>query len=92
MAAQKSISKGIPRKRPRVLSLRFAKRPRHGVVLYSNVQSRSRGTRIIHVVTAAKRVRKMRFRCSCEIASFNPRKQCIHVESVRFKMWQRRTA
>jgi hypothetical protein len=69
-------------KRPRVLSLKFAKHARHGVALYSNVQSRSRGTRIIHTVTGAKRGRKLRFRCSCESASFRPRTACIPTDTI----------
>ena len=77
---------------PRVLSLKVAKAPRHGVVIYANVQSRSRGTRIIHTVTAAKRLRKKIFRCSCESASFNPRKACIHILAVRVKLARQKAA
>lgn len=77
---------------PRVLSLKVAKAPRHGVLIYANVQSRSRGTRIIHVVTGAKRSHKKMFRCSCEAASFNPRKLCIHVLAVLAKIAARRKA
>lgn len=76
-------------KLPRVLSIKRAKKPIHGVVLYSNVQSRSRGTRVIHTVTAAKYGRKLRFRCSCEAASFNPKQKCIHVQSVVAKIRKR---
>lgn len=67
---------------PRILSLKRAKQPRHGIVAYANVQSRSRSTRVIHVVTAAKRGRRLRFRCSCEIASFHPQVPCAHIRSV----------
>lgn len=67
---------------PRILSLKKSKNPRHGIVLYSTVLSRSRGTRVVHVVTAAKRANKIRFRCSCEAASFSPRTRCIHVAAV----------
>jgi hypothetical protein len=73
-------------KLPRVLSLRHAKNPRHGVVLYGNVLSRSRSTRVVHTVTAAKRGRQFRFRCSCEAASFHPQEKCIHVRSVVRKL------
>ncbi len=77
-------------KRPRVLSIKFAERPRHGIDLYSNVQSRSRGTRIIHLVTGTKIHRSYRLHCSCEAKSFNPHAVCIHVEAVRFKLAQRK--
>jgi len=73
-------------KLPRVLSFRKAKNPRHGILYYGNVQSRSRGTRVIHVVTLAKQGRKLRSRCSCEAASFVPRKKCIHVQAVQRQM------
>ncbi len=71
---------------PRVLSFRRAKTPRHGVAYYGNVQSRSRSTRVIHTVTAARRGRNLRFRCSCEAASFHPREKCIHVKAVVRRM------
>jgi hypothetical protein len=85
------------RKLPRVISLRFAKKEnvRHGIALYSNVQSRSRGTRIIHVVTGTKlsaRSRRFRLHCSCEAKSFNPRAVCIHQQSVNLKLTARRNA
>lgn len=68
---------------PRVLSLRFAKHPRHGIALYSNVLSRSRGTRVVHLVTGTKiGRRKYRTHCSCEAKSFNPRAVCIHQQAV----------
>jgi hypothetical protein len=71
---------------PRILSLRRAKNPRHGILIYSNLQSRSRGTRVIHTVTGAKRGRKIRFHCSCEIASFHPQVPCIHVLAVQARL------
>jgi hypothetical protein len=77
---------------PRILSLRRAKNPRHGILIYSNVQSRSRGTRVIHTVTGAKRGRKKLFHCSCESASFNPRVSCIHILAVQRRLRQRRSA
>jgi hypothetical protein len=52
----------VIRKLPRILTLRRAKKPRHGILIYFNLQSRSRGTRVIHTVTGAKRGRSMRFR------------------------------
>jgi len=58
------------RKLPRVLSLKLAKAPRNSVLLYANVQSVSRPTRVIHLVTAIQVNRSQRFRCSCEHASF----------------------
>lgn len=77
------------RRIPRILSLKRAKAPRHGVLIYGNVQSRSRGTRIIHTVTGAKRGRKTIFRCSCEAASFNPRTPCLHVVAVKSRLARR---
>ena len=71
---------------PRILSLKKAKAPRHGILIYSNLQSRSRGTRVIHTVTGAKRGRKLRFRCSCEHASFSPRIFCAHISAVKAKL------
>jgi hypothetical protein len=71
------------KKAPRIITLRRAKHPRHGVIIYANVQSRSRGTRVIHTVTAVKRGDKIRWRCSCEIASFHPRVACDHAEAVK---------
>ena len=70
------------RKTPRILSLKKAKNPRHGVAYYATVQSRSRGTRVNHVVTVAKHGRRLRSHCSCEIASFNPRTACDHAVAV----------
>src|SRR5260370_38088311 len=76
-------------KLPRVLSFRKATNPRNGIEYYGNVQSRSRGTRIIHTVTIATRKERKLFRCSCEAASFKPRIACIHVEAVVPTMRQR---
>lgn len=73
-------------KLPRVLSLRKAVKPRHGILYYSTVQSRSRSTRVNHVVTGAKIGRSVRFRCSCESASFHPQEKCIHVRAVVRRM------
>jgi hypothetical protein len=79
---------------PKVISLQIAKpaRVRHGVHLYASVQSRSRGTRIIHLVTGTKIARKVRLHCSCEAKSFNPHAVCIHQKAVSKKLAQRRAS
>lgn len=66
----------------RILSMKRAKAPRHGVRVYAVVQSESRPTRVNHVVTGMRVQRKLRFRCSCEAASFNPRGRCNHAKAV----------
>lgn len=69
-------------KLPRVISLKHAKKPRNGVTLYANVQSRSRGTRVIHTVIRKNR----RMLCSCESFGFGPGKTCIHIQAVRRRL------
>jgi hypothetical protein len=83
MANQKFSRSVVSRKVPRILSFRRAENPRHGILLYTTVQSRSRSTRVNHVVTMAKRGDRELFRCSCESASFRPRTKCIHVQAVQ---------
>jgi hypothetical protein len=90
MSKATALSHSRSTKRPKVLSLRIAKNTRHGIDLYSNVQSRSRGTRIIHLVTGTKIRRSFRLHCSCEAKSFNPHAICIHQEAVQYKLAQRR--
>jgi hypothetical protein len=65
-------------KLPKVLTLTIAKKPRHGIRIYSTVQSRSRA-RVTHLVTGTKK----RLYCSCEARSFNPHAVCIHKKAVR---------
>lgn len=89
LAKHCTIIRSRLRKLPRVLSCRIAKHPRHNVVVYANIQSRSRGTRIIHTATAVKRGRNLRWFCSCEAKSFNPLQKCIHVKATILKLRRR---
>jgi hypothetical protein len=77
-------------KLPRVLSFRKAKKIVQGILFYGNVQSRSRGTRLIHNVIVAKSGSKLLSKCSCEWASFHVRpnavKPCIHRLAIQNKM------
>jgi len=76
----------LTKKLPRIISFHKAANPRHGVLYYSTVLSRSRSTRVNHVVNAAKRGRRLRFRCSCESASFRPHTSCIRMLAVQRRM------
>jgi hypothetical protein len=67
---------------PRIISFRRAKCPRHGVTVYAYVQSKSRPS-VNHVVTGIKSGKALRWSCSCEIRSFNPRRPCAHIVTVR---------
>ena len=75
-------------KLPRVVSLHIAKKPRHGVVVYAGVQSRSRPLHV-HIVTGTTHGQKMRFHCSCEHKSFNPRAVDPHIAAVHKKLGKR---
>ena len=75
------------KKLPRVLSLKIAKKPRHGILVYATVQSRSR--RLVHTVTATSHGRSLRFHCSCEHKSFNPRAVDAHIAAVSVKLARR---
>jgi len=74
-------------KTPRVLSLKIAKKPRHGILIYATIASRSR--RLVHTVTATSHGRNLRFHCSCESKSFNPRAVDAHVTAVQKKLARR---
>lgn len=76
-------------KLPRIISFKHAKNPRNGVSIYSTVLSRSRSTRITHLVTGAKRGRQVCYRCSCEHASFEPKAKCAHIQAVARRVQQR---
>jgi len=77
-------------KLPRVLSLKIALKPRHGIVVYATVQSRSR--RLVHTVTATMHGRVLRYHCSCEAKSFNPRAVDAHIAAVQAKLAHKRAA
>ena len=70
----------------RIISIRKAVRPRNGVVIYANVQSVSRPTRVIHTVTYVRNKHGRHWHCSCERTSFidAPRhRSCHHTKRVR---------
>jgi hypothetical protein len=71
---------------PVVISIKRAKKPRHGIELFADVRSRSRSTRLVHNVVASKRGDLLRFNCSCESRLFRPRTKCIHIQSVTAKL------
>jgi hypothetical protein len=70
----------------RIISIRKAVRPRNGVVIYANVQSVSRPTRVIHTVTYVRNKHGRGWHCSCERTSFidaPQRQNCHHSKRVR---------
>jgi predicted nucleic acid-binding Zn finger protein len=70
---------------PRIITCRKAKHPRNKINLYANVQSVSRGTRVVHTVVRQSR----RFFCSCESFGFQcvgTRKVCKHIRAVRLRL------
>lgn len=77
--------------RTRILSCKKAVNPRHGVTYYATVQSASRPTRVNHVVTGIKIGNAVRFRCSCEAASFSPRTPCRHITATKARLAERKS-
>jgi len=67
---------------PKIITIRKAKNPRHGVDIYARVASRSREG-VEHVVTIAVARTRTRCHCGCEAAGFNSRKRCDHIKVVR---------
>jgi hypothetical protein len=84
-----------PRKLPKIISLKVVdpKRVKHGIAVYARVLSRSRGTRVVHVVTGVRVKHQLKLRgCSCESRSFRPRTVCIHHLAVAKRLARRRAA
>lgn len=73
-------------KLPRVLSLRHAKNPVNGIVIWALVASKSRPTKLTHTVTAEKVGRGLVWRCLCERGGFAPREVCLHRKAVLKKL------
>lgn len=74
-------------KTARILSLRRAEAPRHGVVLYGVAQSVSRPQKVNHTITARKRGRKLSFSCTCETFTFRrPKNGCRHIRAFKLKL------
>lgn len=66
----------------KIISLRHAKNPKHGVVLYAKVLSRSKeGT--AHTVTGIRHGDDVRYRCGCDDNLFRPRVSCDHIIAVK---------
>ena len=74
-------------KTPKVLSLKTADAPRHGVTAYGTVQSVSRPGRVNHTVTLQGRS----WACSCEHFLFR-RTDCKHIERAKKILARRRAA
>jgi hypothetical protein len=62
---------------PKILSLKFAKKPRNKITMYAQVQSVSRPDRLVHSVV--RRNRKLV--CSCE-ANILGGNRCSHIRAV----------
>ena len=71
---------------PRVLSLRFAKHPRHGIRVYASVRSVSRPQKLVHTVIKTGRI----LRCSCE-GNFLGGNRCRHIDAVQRRLSRARS-
>jgi len=69
----------------KIISLRHAKKPKHGVVVYAKVQSRSKDG-IAHTVTGARHGGDIRYRCGCDDNLFRPRLACDHIVAVKARV------
>jgi hypothetical protein len=67
----------------KVLSFRTTVHPKHGIVAYGTVQSRT-DKRKRHVVTARKHGERLRFACSCDDFLFR-RHMCDHIIAIANK-------
>ncbi len=85
LTQQKSRSKSSSAVLPRVLSLTFAKEPRHSVTVYALVRSLSRA--MAHRVVCVQRGKQTpKFKCNCESSLFHPFSECLHILSVKTRL------